>query len=423
LLVSGKRGGASPAVKREDRLYVFDGEGAFADYFEPAWPEACGRIVLDNNNLARQVHTTYGLTGIADPNAVIAPAIFDAVFEPRFGTYGRVSVGLQTTGPEVFGRPIADVAFDQWGRAYVVPVVVDPNSDDPNDAPYPAVAQIEFTPGRPRPYRISRLYDDPDATRRADGRRDNRLLNGLREVEVDSQGNVYVINTNSLNESNLLWKYNSATGAMPRRTSLANPERPIVSPTLCVAETQGLLYIGSSGGGPDAIFCDVHCLSLEDLSPERIIRINGMGHITGITADPASGRVWAVGVAMRDIPPKDTSPDPGQLPFYHPYLAVIEPGAMQATAIPLSDPASALMGNDLALPMSVIWMPEPAEPCGRADVNRDGRVDLEDFVILSSQWLEVGQLSSDIAPLPAGDNMVDMLDMALLAEEWLGCAH
>jgi len=54
-----------------------------------------------------------------------------------------------------------------------------------------------------------------------------------------------------------------------------------------------------------------------------------------------------------------------------------------------------------------------------ADLNRSGQVDLEDFSILSGQWLgEPNEVSADIAPA-GGDGWVDLADLAELADNWL----
>lgn len=56
-----------------------------------------------------------------------------------------------------------------------------------------------------------------------------------------------------------------------------------------------------------------------------------------------------------------------------------------------------------------------------ADFNGDRLVDFDDFGILASQWTEAGSTpSADIAPVPGGDGMVDMIDLAVFAEHWLG---
>lgn len=55
-----------------------------------------------------------------------------------------------------------------------------------------------------------------------------------------------------------------------------------------------------------------------------------------------------------------------------------------------------------------------------ADLDQNGLVDFKDFAILASQWLqEPGQPSADIAPLYNSDNIVNALDLKLLAEQWL----
>jgi len=54
-----------------------------------------------------------------------------------------------------------------------------------------------------------------------------------------------------------------------------------------------------------------------------------------------------------------------------------------------------------------------------ADFNADGRVDIEDLMTLSGQWLQESMaLSADVAPSPAGDGIVDMKDLAVFADYW-----
>jgi parallel beta-helix repeat protein len=54
------------------------------------------------------------------------------------------------------------------------------------------------------------------------------------------------------------------------------------------------------------------------------------------------------------------------------------------------------------------------------DINHNGKVDFEDLKVLIDQWLQPpGTPSADIAPLPTGDNIVNFLDFALLADNWL----
>jgi len=47
--------------------------------------------------------------------------------------------------------------------------------------------------------------------------------------------------------------------------------------------------------------------------------------------------------------------------------------------------------------------------------------DYDSLAAFIEQWLKTGSnyLNADIAPAPAGDNIVNMLDFAVLAEGWL----
>lgn len=53
-----------------------------------------------------------------------------------------------------------------------------------------------------------------------------------------------------------------------------------------------------------------------------------------------------------------------------------------------------------------------------ADLNADQRVNFADFSELGQYWGQ-SQASVDIAPLPAGDGIIDFKDIALLARHWL----
>ncbi|MHC4739852.1 MAG: LamG-like jellyroll fold domain-containing protein [Planctomycetota bacterium] len=58
----------------------------------------------------------------------------------------------------------------------------------------------------------------------------------------------------------------------------------------------------------------------------------------------------------------------------------------------------------------------PAYP----DINDDNKINLVDFVILASQWLETpGMPSADISPYCSGDGIVDLNDLGMLTEDWL----
>jgi hypothetical protein len=60
--------------------------------------------------------------------------------------------------------------------------------------------------------------------------------------------------------------------------------------------------------------------------------------------------------------------------------------------------------------------------CDIAPEGGDGKVDVEDMVLLCQSWLEKGAyyLNADISPKPDGDGIVDFLDFAEVADNWLG---
>ena len=52
------------------------------------------------------------------------------------------------------------------------------------------------------------------------------------------------------------------------------------------------------------------------------------------------------------------------------------------------------------------------------DLNNDCKVNLNDFAVMGMYW-GTGESASDIAPPPVGDNIVNILDLNALAENWL----
>ncbi len=55
-----------------------------------------------------------------------------------------------------------------------------------------------------------------------------------------------------------------------------------------------------------------------------------------------------------------------------------------------------------------------------SDITSEGDVNFEDLKVLAEQWLQPpGTPSADLAPQPNGDNIVNFLDFAKLAENWM----
>jgi len=68
-------------------------------------------------------------------------------------------------------------------------------------------------------------------------------------------------------------------------------------------------------------------------------------------------------------------------------------------------------GNNVR--MGQIWLTKIA------DFTDSGVVDLEDLLVFAHEWLATLHLASDIVPTGGGDGLVNLLDFAKFAENWL----
>jgi hypothetical protein len=379
LLIMGKRGRDANDVlttKMEDRLYILDNQGQYKDEFELAANRGNTKLVMDPGGELYQLSYEKGLMRIIGGESVLPSGRLPYAQEPRYNMAATVSVGLQGDKENVWGRPVIDAAFDADGYLYVVPVVVHPVGEEA----YLAAAKLELQDGQASPYNIIRLYDDPPLPG------DNQERNSMREIEVDNKGNVYVTNSNHLNESDILWAFDSSTGVMKERLDLVVPYSDVNIPApiaLCASRYDSRLYLASTRNKPDARSSVVYGLSTDTLGLERSITINGMGHITGITENPDTGSLWVAGFTMSNIP---DYPNPSKPSFYHPYLAEIPYGSNgPVQAEPLST------ASDLALPMSILWTGSPTEgfvadfkPQG----SLDGGIDMVAIAGFVQSWLD-----------------------------------
>ncbi len=341
LLIAGKRGSADAADKLKGSLYVFDAAGEPVRTFEPASNRCNIRLVKGPDGQIYQLNSETGLLRLDGTNEVVVPpGQIELAGDPRSGETAMVYVGIQGEGSDAFGRPILDVAFDA-DYVYVVPVVVDPDGGEP----YTAAAKLRLTALGDAPYELVELYDDaPPAN-------DNQRRNNLRELELDRDGNLYVLNVNSLNESDILLKY-SPDGTV-ERLNLGRPDGGSYVPApvaMLVSQADGALYLTSAVNSQvDPASTVVYKLSTENgLALEKSVTIDGMQHITGMTEDPATGTLWVAGFNMYDVP---QDPDPTRPAFYMPCVASISDIDDSVQIIPLFAPAS----HDLALPMSILW--------------------------------------------------------------------
>jgi hypothetical protein len=411
LLIAGKRSTSvdPAALKSKDRLYAFDSSGQHIEWSDPESDRCNVRLVKGPDGELYQVNSATGVLRLDGPDEVIIPPGQAAYAnEPRYNKSATVYVGIQDEDSDPFGRPVLDAAFDA-GYVYVVPVVVDPSGEDA----YVAAARLQLSDTGSPPYTVVQLYDDPPPAG------DNQYRNSLREIEIDSSGNLYVLNVHSLNESDILWKYGS-DGTVLKRLDLGNPSDSNYVPdpvAMHISDRTDMLYLTSAQYNPaDVNSTVVHGFSTDGaLELKRSITINNMQHVTGITEDPATATLWAIGFNMENIP---EFPDPSQSPFYLPRLAKINYGSNNAQVTALSG------SHDLGLPLSIVWT-ATADECGGADLDKSGSVDFADFAVLIQYWLD-----SNCGPLDwcAGADFdksktVDTVDLTILSWRWLetGC--
>ena len=332
-------------------LYSLDDSGHHVQTTALAHGWCNAGVACDPEGRMYQVTLDGGLLRLHDDGSsspVIAPSRmpYDKA-DPRYGGSADICVGIQDDGGQFYGRPIWDVAFDAES-VYVVPVAVVPNSA--SHAPYLAAAKLTITGEGGLGYRVAELYDDPDAL---DSTLDNPCFGGLREIEVDADGNVYLLNAYNRNESDLLWKYAPDGSVLRLCLNGINNAAGIPDPTgLCVSDSAGMIYLVSGQSDPShPQATTVYGFATEDLTLKRRITVENMPLATDLAEDPATGALWVVGFDLEEseLDVKDWD-DVGES-FYQPCLARISSdGAVESIDISGD--------HDLALPLSILWRPD-----------------------------------------------------------------
>jgi parallel beta-helix repeat protein/predicted outer membrane repeat protein len=404
LLILGKRGTSTASNKLKDRLYVFDSSPIQYVRYQSLTPERShNKIVQDPNGTLYRINMESGVRKLDQSAAIIPPGQTIVAEEPRYNKSATVYVGVKGEGENAVGRPVLDVAFDS-GYAYVVPVVVNPDGNDS----YAAAAKLQLLSSGNPPYSVVKLYDDPPPPA------DNQYRNNLREIEIDSSGNIYVLNVHALNESDILWRY--YPNGTRERINLADPDINLPDPiALYMSNATDMLYMASAQYNADDYNDSViYGFSTKgNLTLTRSITINDMHHVTGITEDPDSGALWITGFNMDQIP---EYPDPSQEPFYSPRLAKVPLGSNNVQSQSLS-------GSDLAMPLSILW--SKSTKCGGADLDNSNSVNFDDFALFRRRWR-----SSNCTPPQwcegadiNNSKTVELMDLAVLAQHWLqtGC--
>jgi hypothetical protein len=348
-LVAAKRYEPSQTDFLSDRLYGLDGDGRLAgEPFHLAQDRYNGKLVRDPAGNLYQLNLELGLVRVADNTIVLAPGGFSVASEPRYQEPALVYVGSVEHDDGFWSRPMLDAAFDAQGDLYVVPVVVVPDLSKP----YVAAARFRLNGSSQSPdCSVEQVFDE----RPLDN--DNVARSQLREVEVDRDGNVYVLNCHYRNRSDILWVYRPDGSCLPRcelqRLGISAPVG------LCVSAYDGTrLYLASAENPPDANHVKVYVVSTVSwsLSLLSTIEVRGMGHVTDIAEDPATGMICVVGFQMPAIPPESRFQNSSILslqPFYEPRLALVPFGA--AGPVDAICPTDVSTDNHMALPLSVIW--------------------------------------------------------------------
>ena len=334
---------------------------------------------------------------------------------------------------------LTDIAFaaDDDQVVYVVPVLV--------NSSYKAAARLQLTETG---YEVTGLYGiDP-----ADDENQSivNTLNGeilyepdtqhIRELEVDSSGSIYVISSHYQNQNSWLLRYDQSTGQYYDCDLQA--DYSISLPSSMKMSGNDILYISTS---EDAICDDPNNIDVTlyglDASQwgssmnktETTIRCpapllrgissnylsdNYIAMITSITEDSSTGNLYVVGYTAPQFN-ADTNWSNVNIDsiFTTGFMAEIPYSQIGGTV------DAVVIGEDmysgLRLPMSVVWTGEPTEyGCNIADIYPDNKIDLYDFAVLSSYWLS-SESVSDIYPMPYGDNITDISDLAEMADCWL----
>jgi hypothetical protein len=401
-----------------------------------------GRLVKDSDGKIYGVEPDIGLICHDTATLVVSPNDIN-------DGNNLVSVGATNTGL----LSLTDAVFSPYDPniVYVVPVQVIPLVEE--GCPYMAAAKLELTGAGN--YNLLELYGKNPAT---DPCQDNELnsdCNGnlvyepdvqhLHEIEIDANGNLFVLSTHWFNENDWVLIYDEATGNDSEvRVQIIDPN--VMGPTaMVVSAAWEKLYLTSSVGGPNDLTAEVYRFSINKvgqsvtgLTYDARVDINcpepnicetyscDLGYIstiTSMTENPADGTLYVTGFTAPKFPADADLPLQIDGIFTTPMLAVLAPDS--------NEPVEAVNITDcnLVLPLSIAWT-GAEEKCGGADLDGSGDVSLPDFAILAS-WYRLDSdctLSNDcdgadLEPEASPDGDVDIKDVAVFALHWLdtGC--
>lgn len=307
------------------------------------------RIIQDDSKHIYLLHGNDGITSIDTSTEVLLSRRYTFDSEPRYNQRADVFVGIERS----IGRPIRDAIFTE-NALYIAPVVVKVE----NKPAYLAVAKLNKEGAA---YQLETLFSD--ATYTSD--QDNPNLDGLREIEIDSSGIIYTLNSHRLNESDRLTRYllNGRTQRWAQDTRILGKPGSnefIPDPTCLTLMENSIILASGQLHSKTSPYCYVYQLHKTTMALKNKIKVNNMHLVTGIANDTTNNRLWVVGVQYdyNQIQKNDDgtpgSPAPGMDMFYKACYAEI-PVAKFSEIDPAVD-AKLLDAGDLALPTGVLWM-------------------------------------------------------------------
>lgn len=332
--------------------------------------QGCIRLVQDPQQNTYIISTVDGIltsqgTTLFEPNKGLPYPDQDQSQnqDPNF----IVQIGMIDHGNHVTGWPILDAAFVDANTFYVVPVMVHEVHDppDPNDPPFLAVAKLKREGSS---IEIEQLYWDTMFRGKND---QNPNLWGLREIERDENGNIYILNVHGQNHSNILWKYDP-NGQVLDRIFIQNKAPGLHDPMgLCIVDRR--LYLARGQYDPndpnDPNYPNnpnhtvVYSFSVDDFNDVNTVDVNDIQHITSMVRGP-DNKIWLVGFYWEGLPEK-IDIDTRALPIA--YYGVMDPNN-DRTVIPTklptrtySIPGKHYDVKELVVPMSIVWTKSPDE--------------------------------------------------------------
>ncbi len=194
------------------------------------------------------------------------------------------------------------------------------------------------------------------------------LKNDVREIEIDGSNQVYVLNVNGRNQSDLLWKYPSLVVdgfSNWSQLPLSGPTSPIKIDDpigLCVSDKHRMVFIGSGQVNPnDPLATKVYGFSSTQLQQIMCeIKISGMQQVCDITEDPATGDLSMLGFSKDEERWNRNTLMELEESFFRPSIVRIDSDKIAAAEPrePLFVPAKPIEGgpgHPMDLPLSLVW--------------------------------------------------------------------